>query len=66
MITEEVVAFNHINYVRVEPVKQKPNTEETKSASAHHRTPTNASQIEYNWYSVYCMDVGGIVSAKFT
>ena len=46
LINEEVIAFNHINYVKIEQ-------------------PLGLPGACY-WTSVYCLDVGGMVTDAFT
>lgn len=43
-INDEVIAFNHINYIKIEP----------------------CITGGVYWTSVYCLDVGGMVTRKFT
>ena len=59
LINDEVVAFNHINYMLVET----PETEEPEERKQKHRP--HLSDAPYNWYQVYCFDVGGMVAKKF-
>ena len=49
MITDEVIAFNHLNYVEVRPA--------SKDGGSRSRG--------CQWTSVYCLDVGGMVPDEF-
>jgi len=53
LINDEVMAFNHINYVRVSP------------SSVTMKGASGAPQPWCKWTSVYCLDVSGMVKLDF-
>ena len=58
----EVISFNHINYIKIEPVTRPKD----KSKSAISDANNDPKKKGIRWTSVYCLDVAGMIPDRLT